>query len=153
MYRLTSTWHLPAAPGKVWDAVEQVADWPNWWPGMAATTVVRPPGPDGLGERIHVVVRSPLGYRLAFGVEILEAAPPRHARARVVGDLVGEGSWAVEGEGSGCVATIRWHVAPARGLLRLLGPAITVPATWAHARVMHAGKRGLVTHLTPSDIQ
>jgi len=151
MYRLTSTWRLPAAPETVWDAVERVADWPRWWPGMAATTVVRPPGPGGQGERIHVVVRSPLGYRLAFGVEILEADPPRHARARVVGDLLGEGSWTVTRDETGCVATIRWHVAPSRGLLRVLGRAVAGPAAWAHARVMNAGERGLVTHVTGSD--
>jgi hypothetical protein len=152
MYRLTSTWHLPAAPEPVWSAVEQVENWPRWWPGMEATTVVRRPGPDGLGQRVHLVVRSPLGYRLRFGVEVVAAAAPRYAGARVVGDLVGSGSWRVEPAGEGCVATIRWDVTPARGLLRALGPAVATPASWAHAAVMRAGERGLVTHLAPLDV-
>lgn len=148
MYRLVSTWHLPAAPEPVWGAVEQVAAWPHWWPGMETTAVVRQAGPGGLGQRVHLVVRSPLGYRLRFGVEIVAAAPPRFARARVVGDLLGSGSWSVSPADEGCVATIRWEVAPARGVLHALGPLAAIPARWAHARVMREGERGLVTHLT-----
>ncbi|WP_162458333.1 SRPBCC family protein [Pseudactinotalea terrae] len=148
MYRLTTTWHLPAAPEPVWGAVEQVAAWPHWWPGIDAAAMVRHAGSDGLGQRVHLVVRSPFGYRLRFGVEIVAAAPPRYARARVVGDLVGLGSWRVDPAADGCIATIRWEVTPARGLLHALGPLVGAPARWAHARVMHEGQRGLVTHLT-----
>lgn len=151
MYRFVSTWHLPVAPDRVWDAVDQVGAWPEWWAGMRAATAIRGAGPDGAGRRVHLVVGSPLGHRLAFGVEIVEADPPRYARARVVGDLVGEGAWSVEAAGSGCVATIRWHVTPARAPLRW--PVMRLPAAWAHQRVMAAGERGLVTSLTRPDIR
>ncbi|WP_420113444.1 SRPBCC family protein [Pseudactinotalea sp.] len=149
MYRLSSTWHLPASPEQVWAAVERVEGWPRWWVGMLAATTVRQAGPDGLGQRVHLVVGSPLGHRLGFGVEIVEADPPHRASARVVGDLRGRGAWSVAPAISGCVATILWHVTPARPLLR--SPLLRRPATWAHGRVMAAGERGLVTHLTRSD--
>lgn len=143
VFRLVSTWRLDAPAQSVWDAVERVEEWPRWWRGMAATTVVRPPDAQGLGQRTYVVVRSPLGYRLAFGVEIVAARAPYVARARVVGDLVGSGEWSVARDQAGCVATIRWDVEPARGPLRVLTAPLAGPLVWAHAVVMRRGERGL----------
>lgn len=147
MFRLVSTWSLPTTPERAWDVIADVERWPAWWPGIAAATVVRPPGRDGLGQRTHLVVRSPLGYALRFGVEITSARAPSSASARVVGDLVGEGSWSVVPTASGCTATIRWDVTPNRWPLSVLAAPLTAPLTWAHAWVMARGQHALVSVL------
>lgn len=149
MFRLVSTWRLPASAEGVWDAVEHVEDWPSWWPAISTAIVVRPAGPGGLGQRIYLVVRSPWGYRLRFGVEIVRSDAPRSVHARVVGDLVGDGEWSVVPTADGCTATIRWHVAPTREPLRSLADSAARPLVWAHAHVMRSGERRLLARLDP----
>ena len=144
MFRLASTWSLPTTAEHAWEVISDVERWPQWWPGMARTVVVQQPGRDGLGQRTYVVVRSPLGYALRFGVEITAARAPSSATARVVGGLVGEGSWSVTSTASGCEATIRWFVMPARGPLRWWSRPLRRPLTWAHGWVMSRGERALV---------
>lgn len=131
----------------MWHEIADVQHWPSWWRGISATTVVRKPGLDGLGQRTFVVVRSPLGYRLAFGVEIVEADAPHLARARVVGDLVGTGEWSVLPDGGGSRATIRWDVSPEREPLRTLATPFAAPLTWAHAWVMANGEASLAERI------
>lgn len=147
MFRLVSTWSLPTTPERAWAVIADVERWPAWWPGIARTQVVRAPGRDGLGQRTYLEVRSPLGYGLRFGVEITAASAPSSASARVVGGLVGEGSWSVEPRVAGCEATIRWYVMPARGPLRWLSGPLRRPLTWAHSWVMARGERALIEEL------
>ena len=151
MLRLRSTWRLPAPAERVWEVLERVEDWPRWWPGMDAATVVREGGTATVGERVHLVVRSPIGYRLRFGVEIVAAEPPRRATARVVGDLVGTGEWRVEPAAAGCAATIRWHVVPVRPAMRTALRVLAWPLVWAHGRVMQRGETALRALLERGD--
>lgn len=147
MFRLVSTWSLPTTAEHAWEVISDVERWPGWWPGIAVAQVVRAPGRDGMGQRTHLVVRSPLGYALRFGVEITAARAPSSASARVVGDLIGEGSWEVSPAEGGCVATIRWFVTPSRAPMRWWAQWLRRPLTWAHAFVMARGERELVSLL------
>lgn len=147
MFRLVSTWDLPVAPDRAWQVIADVADWPTWWPGMSSTAVVRPGGRDAVGQRTAIVVRSPLAFRLRFGVEIIEASAPIFARARVVGDLVGSGTWEIGPTAHGSRATITWHVSPDREPLRSLARPLAGPLSWSHAHVMTGGHAGLMGRL------
>lgn len=141
-YRLTSTWHVPAAAETVWGTLWDVEGWPGWWPQFATARLVREGDDGGVGRRTHLVVRSPLGYQLSFGVEVTAISAPRLVVARVVGQLSGTGSWVLT-EGPGGVRTdITWDVA-VRGWMHALSPVAAPVFRWAHGAVMAAGERGL----------
>lgn len=138
-FRFVSTWTTTAPPAQVWDRLADAGSWSRWWPGVRASEVIRRGDAAGVGERIALAVRSPLGLTLRFGVEILDARPPHTARARVVGDLRGRGSWTAQETGEGTRMTILWEVSSHLRWIRASRPV----AGWAHAIVMAAGERRL----------
>lgn len=150
MSPLVSVWDLAAPPSDVWSVLHDVEGWPRWWPGLSAAQVVRPARDGDVGLRVHLVVASPLGYRLSFGTEITAVDPPGWAEARVVGDLRGTGRWELAPADLGTRATITWDVHLTRGWMRTVEPAAGPAFRRAHAVVMAGGEGGLRRELSRS---
>lgn len=93
----------------------------------------------GEGDRAWLMVRSPLGYRLRFTIDLVSAEAPYAAELAVDGDLRGVGSLRARRDGDGAELKILWCVVTRRRLVRALRPL----ASWAHAVVMAAGQWGL----------
>lgn len=150
-FHFTSVWHLPADPQAVWDVLADFATWDQWWPGVAECCVTSPGTQTRLGERIGVLVRSPLGYGLSLGMEVTSSTPPHGAQASVSGDLVGTGRLECHAVASGLheppstQVMFVWDVSSDRLKVRAFSPL----ASWAHGRVMRAGERALHDRLTP----
>lgn len=98
MFELESVWHPSAPVARVWPVLADPRfTWPDWWPGLTAAASGPVVGPDGLaapGTWARLRVRSPLGYALAFRLDLVEVTPPSdgatgRARLNVSGDLTG----------------------------------------------------------------
>lgn len=142
-FHFVSTWTAPEHPGPVWDALLAVEHWPEWWPGIREAHILADPGAGVPGRRIALTVGSPLGHRLRFMLDLVEACPPGAAHVRAAGDLRGTGRLTATEAGAGTVVTLTWCVVSGRPLVRALRPL----APWAHGRVMAAGERGLRSKL------
>ena len=132
-FHLETTWWVAAERRRVWDVLSDVSSWQGWWPGIACSRQS--------GEHAQLVVRSPLGYRLRFTVDLLESDPPDEARFDVADDLRGTGHFTGMPDSGGTRVRIMWCVVTRRRLVGLLRPV----ARWAHAAVMRAGEQGLRT--------
>ncbi|GAB3051105.1 SRPBCC family protein [Sediminivirga luteola] len=143
-FRFTSVWTVPAPPERVWEILSDADSWPSWWPGVSTARTVRTAGDqdDPTGTRVVLTVRSPLGYRLRFRIELTGAERPRRASMSVSGDLHGTGRWEARPDPARQGRTrivLLWHVGSRRRLVRATGRL----ARGAHRLVMTAGERGL----------
>jgi hypothetical protein len=163
VFELESVWR-PAAPvTRVWSVLADPRfTWPDWWPGLSAAATRPVVGPDGLaapGTWARLRVRSPLGYALAFRLDLAETTAPSdgepgRARLDVSGDLAGRADVTVSdvtvSDGAGRDAAevrLLWQVSPVPVWFRAAARVGPRPLAWAHAHVMRAGERGLAERL------
>ncbi len=95
-----SRWRVPVPPQRAWaELVRALAPGtgPRWWPGVTLLMAPRRLLP---GERMTVVVRSPLGYRLRMRLEFTEVDRGRAIAARSDGDLQGSGRVEIRADGA-----------------------------------------------------
>lgn len=143
-YRFLTTWRLDAPPAAVWAQIDDVARWPQWWPGVGSARVLQD-GP--AGRRVALTFRAALGYSLAFVADVVRSEPPHFGEARVSGQLEGLGRWELRDADGGTSLTWTWEVAPRVRWLRLLSPLARPVFAWAHADLMRRGQAGLTARL------
>lgn len=137
-YHFVSTYTLVGDPVRVWDVLSDVAGWARWWPELERVEIVAgPPGAAEVGSAHRHTIRAPLGYRLAYEIEITALDRMRSVDAAVRGDLAGRGRAAV-GAASDEEATIwfAWLVETTKPWMRRLSPVARPVFTWAHHRLM-----------------
>ena len=124
-------------PQEVWDAIAQVDSYPQWWPWLrrfdAAGLAV--------GERWRCTISPPVPYVLRLVLTIVEAHPPVRIDATVTGDIRGEASVELFGDGDGCRVRLRSSLAPARQPLRSVAALAPWLARRGHDWVLDTGSR------------
>ena len=133
VFHFETAWWVAAERRRVWEVLSDVSSWQDWWPGITDSRRT--------GDHAQLVVRSPLGYRLRFTVDLRDAEPPEYASFDVAVDLRGTGHFTGSPDNGGTRVRIMWCVVTRRRLIALLRPV----ARWAHAAVMRAGEKGLCT--------
>lgn len=141
-YRFVSRWPMPAPPSRCWAQLERMLrpDGDSWWPGVR---VAEPPTRIAAGERLTLVVRSPLGYALRMRLRVTAVEPPRLIVAESTGDLRGEGVVTLSAVPTGSLIEIRWAVTTERGWMTASGLVLRPAFVAAHRRVMARGERAL----------
>ncbi|MDR2996762.1 MAG: SRPBCC family protein [Microbacterium sp.] len=137
-YHFVTTFRVAGDPTRVWDVLSDVAGWVRWWPELERVEVIA--GPDGaadVGSAHRHTIRTSLGYRLTYEIEITALDRMRSVDAAVRGDLAGRGRAAV-GAASDEEATIwfAWLVETTKPWMRRLSPVARPVFTWAHHRLM-----------------
>ncbi len=162
-FHFETTWRTDADAATVWTTLTDIDSWPRWWPGITSARTVEDrhpgspgsigspgstgsPGSIGPGTRARLEVRSALGFRLRFEVELQLEDTPRSMMFTASGDLSGVGHWSLTEHGPVTTVSILWCVTTTRPLIRLLRPL----APGAHALVMGAGNSGLNSLLSQS---
>jgi hypothetical protein len=149
-YSFVSRWHVPAPAARAWDELERrLRPTPpgaerqatGWWPGV---TVAMAPRRLEVGERLVVIVRSPIGYRLRTLLELAEVDVGRTLAALSDGDLSGRGRLTVEAAGpEASVIVFEWDAVTRRAWMNSTAWLLRPAFERAHARVMRRGEAGL----------
>ena len=94
-YEFIDVWTIPAGIDFAWRMIDDVANWPAWWPDYRFAETVADVK-HGVDARWHVKVKSDLPYTLDFHFTVLTHEPPRYVRTRVEGFFIGEIDWRLE---------------------------------------------------------
>lgn len=136
-YTFRSEWTVPATVPELYDVLEDVGEYPAWWPQVRAVARLD-------DETALVACRSLLPYTLH--VELSPRVRDREAgvlEASLDGDLVGSSRWTLTPEGDATGVVFAQQVqAPSvlmRGLTRLARPALEANHGW----MMRGALRGL----------
>ncbi|MFE9397682.1 SRPBCC family protein [Streptomyces flavidovirens] len=141
-YRFRSVWDLPAPPGAVYTALEQVDAYPGWWPQVRRVT--------RLDDTTGIVrVRSFLPYALEVTVhEKLRAPETGVLEVAMTGDMDGWARWTVRPRGSGGTRAVYEQEVEVRKALVRRFAVVGRPLLIAnHALMMRGGRRALAARL------
>jgi len=144
-------WTTDAGIESVWAVLEQVDEWPGWWPGLTAAERVGAAQADvdaadlpvTPGSRARLLVHAPVGWSLRFSIEVEEVDAPHHIRFRASGDLRGEGRWTLTATEGVTTIDSLWCVTTSRTIISAMRPLSGL----MHGAVMRAGERGLRSRL------
>jgi ribosome-associated toxin RatA of RatAB toxin-antitoxin module len=141
-YRFTSGWELAAPAADAYRVLEDVADYPRWWPEVRRVRRLD-------AHRGELTVRSLLPYDLVFTVAVARRDPvARVLEAALDGDLRGWSRWTVTEAGPcACRVLFEEDVRPGRPLMRRLALPARPLFTANHALMMRSGRRGLRARL------
>jgi hypothetical protein len=142
-YRFRSLWSVRAASSRVFDALVDLARYPDWWPDIRAVTQLD-------DDTAEVTCRSTLPYVLTFRLH-RAVEDPANGRMRVdmTGDLVGYVQGVVaEHRTAGALLAISQRVVVTKPLLRTLAPVAHPLFRVNHALMMRRGQRGFRAYLT-----
>lgn len=118
-FHFTSQWQIEHPAVQVWEVFEDVARWPEWWPGVREVTVLdsgeagtsggagtsgvatasgsdagsRSGAANGEGTRAVLRVRRPVLPDLRVHLAVTQTDSPHRALVEVSGDLRGHGHW------------------------------------------------------------
>ncbi|RSS72236.1 SRPBCC family protein [Streptomyces sp. WAC06614] len=141
-YRFRSVWDIPAAPGRVYAALERAEDYPRWWPQVRRV--------DPVDARSGTArFRSFLPYELRVTATELLRDPQRGVlEVALRGDLDGWARWTVTPRpGGGTRALYEQEVVVRKPLMRRLALPGRPVFRLNHAAMMRAGRRGLTGYL------
>ena len=145
-YRLITRWRVSAPRQAVWDILNDVMRYPEWWPCYKRCHHLTP-GVTGVGSASEYVVRGPLPYDVCYRVEVTHYDPPREAAFSAAGDLVGDGRMVYDPDRDGTLVTIYWNVRTSGLWMNLLGPVLRWLFVWNHNTIMRKGEQGLICRL------
>jgi uncharacterized protein YndB with AHSA1/START domain len=140
-YAFRSTWTLDAPPADVYAVLEEVADYPAWWPEIRRAEPV--------GDKAFTFTcRSTLPYDLVFTSSQSRHDPEAGVlEAVLTGDLDGFSRWVVSASATGTTAVFEEEVVATKRSLRLLAPVARPAFKANHQMMMRHGQAGLRTYV------
>jgi hypothetical protein len=140
-YRFVNVWRLEYAPEDVYQVLEDIGEYPRWWPEVRRVERVD-------DRTVRILVRSFLPYDLSFlAVESRKDPEAGVLETALSGDLDGFSRWIIEPDGTGTRATFGEEVIARKTLLRRLAFIARPFFRLNHALMMRSGCRGLRVYL------
>ncbi|MEX0795732.1 MAG: SRPBCC family protein [Acidimicrobiia bacterium] len=146
-YKFQSEWALTAAVGRVFELACHPEDFSTWWPSVKVSQLLEEGDEDGVGARAAYTLRSPLLYSMRFVTTTVEIQRPSRIHALVRGDLVGTGTYLLEGDENRTQVRFVWSVSTTKTWMNLFAPLARPVFVWAHQRVMQRGAVAMAKHL------
>ncbi len=146
-YKFQSEWALTAAVDRVFELAFHPEDFSTWWPAVKVSQLLEEGNEKGVGTRAAYTLRSPLLYSMRFVTTTVEVQRPSRIHTLVRGDLVGTGTYILEGDEDRTNVRFVWSVSTTKTWMNLLAPLARPVFVWAHQRVMQAGAVAMARHL------
>jgi uncharacterized protein YndB with AHSA1/START domain len=139
------TFHLRVPPEQVWQAIQQVDRFQQWWGWL---TELRLDGP-GLqtGTALTGVISPPLPYRMRVRLVFERCIRPSAIDAAVHGDLEGVAHLRLSPEPGGTRASVAWTFEMMQPAMRWAALVASPVLRWGHDRVVDATVADFHRHL------
>jgi uncharacterized protein YndB with AHSA1/START domain len=142
-YRFLTTWLLDAPRERVFEAIYDQANWPQWWRGVEEAIELRAGEDDGVGTVSRMVWKSLLPYRVGFEVTTTRIERPHLMEGNAVGELSGVGRWRLYEQDGATAVLYEWNVSTTKAWMNLLAPLARPVFEWNHDWVMARGGEGI----------
>lgn len=146
-YRFITHWHLDAPVDRIYDAIFNSLEWPQWWRGAEAVAELDPGDADGIGSIRRYTWKSRLPYRLMFDACTTRIEPMSLLEAAVGGDLKGCGRWLFRHEDGVTIVRYEWFVDTTKRWMNLMAPLARYAFRKNHDWLMERGAEGLAHRL------
>lgn len=146
-FSLITHWHLEAPIERVWDALIDPEEWPQWWRYVHAVVELEKGDAQSIGTLRRYTWSSRLPYRLSFEMRTTAIERPTFIEGVAAGDLIGTGRWRLESLGHSTRVQYEWCVVPGKKWMRAFAPLLAPMFAWNHDQVMREGGEGLARHL------
>ena len=139
-YQFLTTWSISAPQPLIYEILKNGADYPRWWPDVYLEANLHPSGrPDGIGDRVVLLTKGRLPYKLRWTAISEEFEPPSKIGIRAEGDFVGSGVWRLKEREGITHITFDWRLRADKPLLRWLSPLLKPLFKWNHHWAMSTG--------------
>lgn len=146
-YSFLTTWLIEAPRERVWETLDDVLTWPEWWRGVTRVEQLDPGDDRGVGGRHSIEWRARLPYPLEFEFVTDRVERPRLMAGRAFGELEGSGCWRLYEEDGITAVTYDWRVGTTKRWMNLLAPVAKPAFVLNHDWVMRQGGEGLARRL------
>jgi hypothetical protein len=139
-YEFFTEWRVEAPAELLFDILKNGQDYTRWWPDVYLGAEYLPSGSaDGIGDRIRLLTKGWLPYRLRWTAETIRYKRPLMIEIGASGDFVGKGIWRLEPRGSETRVTFDWRIRADKPLLRFFSPIFKPFFRWNHSWAMNKG--------------
>jgi uncharacterized protein YndB with AHSA1/START domain len=142
-FDLVTHWHLPAPIERVWVALVQTEEWPNWWRAVKKVDLLAPGGPDGVGAVREFTWGTALPYTITFKMTATRVEPMTLLEGEARGELDGVGRWTLAEETGGTHVRYDWRVDVTKPWQRAFAPLLRPVFAWNHGVVMGWGEEDI----------
>ena len=146
-YRLLTTWLLEAPRPQVWDVLQDVRAWPQWWEGAESVVELDAGDHRRVGSRYRVRWRGRVPYAVEIEFVVDVVRQPALMEGRSSGALVGAGRWRLFEEAGVTAVTYEWDVRTSPRWMNAAAPLARPLLTANHDWVMRRGGEGLAGRL------
>ncbi len=142
-YHFISKWQLKAPRAEVWQVINHSTQWREWWKSIEQAEELYVGDSSGIGNIRSYTIKSPIGYRLHFHLELTRREPDSVLQGSATGDLIGTGAWYFQEKDSITTVLIHWDVVPTIAWMNRFRFLLSPVLKWNHAQVMKIGAKGL----------
>ena len=150
-YRFFTHWRVEAAPEQVFAIIEELPDYPRWWPEVWLSVKKLEAGDaDKVGSRYALHTRGWLPYTLRWESRTTERHFPHRLALEATGDFVGRGIWTFTTDGQFIKIEYDWQLRADKPILKYLSFVFKPLFRWNHNWAMARGQESLVRELARS---
>lgn len=153
-YEFVTQWRFDAPVEAVWNEIEDVEAWSDWWRGILKVEKLKDGDAEGIGKIIRTTWKSALPYKLVFDSEVVRVEKLKLIEIRAFGELDGIGVWTLTTENESATR-IRydWKVRTNKFWMNFLAPVAKPFFKWNHDRIMNWGNEGLAKKLSCNSLE
>lgn len=142
-YRLLTIWRIKAPLTKVYEAIQNSLNWPQWWPGSRKVEQTAAGDRHGINNIRNYAWQGEFPYLLEFSMRATRIERLVAIEGAAEGDLEGVGRWQFSRQGAVSIVRYEWHVHSTLAWMNLIAPIARSMFIHNHVLVMEQGGEGL----------
>lgn len=146
-HQFESEWTLTAPIERVFELASHPESFTGWWPHVTSSRLVEEGDDRGVGRRATYNLRSPLWYSMNFVTTMVEIDSPRRIQMLVRGDLIGTGTFLLDGDHRRTRIRLIWKVSTTKRWMNFLASVARPLFAWTHHRLTQSGAAAMARRL------